>query len=110
MEYVVLPLFFVAMYFVLIRPQRKRQQEVVSMQQALGPGDEVITIGGLHGEVTEVTDDYVDLLVSSDGLVLRYKRSAVADITRSVGTSDASDDVDWDDSDDSDNSDHEGDG
>lgn len=96
MEYVVLPLFFVAMYFVLIRPQRKRQQDVVNMQKALGPGDEIITIGGLHGEITEINDDYVDLLVSSDGLVLRYKRSAIADVTRSTDAVAGDDALDWD--------------
>lgn len=92
MELVVLPLFFVAMYFVLIRPQRKRQQEVVSMQSSLAVGDDVVTIGGLHGQVTDIGDDSVDLQVTADGVVLRFRRSAVADIVREPADVDGFDD------------------
>lgn len=88
MELIILPLFFVAMYFVLIRPQRKRQQEVQDMQSSLAVGDDVVTIGGLHGEVTEIGADHVDLQVTSDGVVLRFRRSSVADVIREPATVD----------------------
>lgn len=82
MELVILIPFMAAMYFILIRPQRKRQQEVQQLQSSLGPGDDVVTIGGLHGEVLDIGDDHVDLVVDNQGTVLRFRRSAVADIIR----------------------------
>ena len=52
-------LLFGVMYFMMIRPQQKRRREAEQMQSALGPGDEVVTIGGLYGTVTGVDDDTV---------------------------------------------------
>jgi len=48
-------------YFILIRPQMKRQKEHQAMLGKLGPGDEVITRGGVHGKITGVTDDVLVL-------------------------------------------------
>lgn len=79
-SFLFLGLLFAAMYFMLIRPQSKRQKAVAEMQRNLQMGADVITIGGVHGHVVAVTDDYVDLEVSGDGTVMRFKRSAVADI------------------------------
>lgn len=70
-------LLFVAMYFLMIRPQQKRQRAMREMLSALGKGDDVVTIGGLHGRVYAVTDDHVDLQVTDD-VVLRFQRSAIA--------------------------------
>ena len=44
-------------YFLVIRPQSKKQREHEKMLQAVGKGDDIITAGGLHGRVTDVTDD-----------------------------------------------------
>ena len=44
-------LLFGVMYFMMIRPQQKRRREAQSMQSSLGPGDEIVTIGGLHATV-----------------------------------------------------------
>ncbi|KAB2861326.1 MAG: preprotein translocase subunit YajC, partial [Exiguobacterium chiriqhucha] len=54
-------LIFVVFYFLLIRPQTKRQKEVQSMQNALERGDNVVTIGGLHGVVHQIEDTQVTL-------------------------------------------------
>lgn len=70
-------LLFVVMYFMMIRPQQKRRREAEQMQSALGPGDEVVTIGGLHGTVTGVEDDIV-LLEVAPGVQTRYARQAIA--------------------------------
>ncbi|MEU4568822.1 preprotein translocase subunit YajC [Micromonospora sp. NPDC023956] len=70
-------LLFGVMYFMMIRPQQKRRKEAEAMQSALGPGDEVVTIGGLYGTVTHVADDTV-LLEVAPGVQTRYARPAIA--------------------------------
>ncbi|MGK5739709.1 preprotein translocase subunit YajC [Micromonospora sp. URMC 103] len=70
-------LLFGVMYFMMIRPQQKRRREAEAMQSALGPGDEVVTIGGLYGTVTGVDDDTV-LLEVAPGVQTRYARPAIA--------------------------------
>ena len=78
-----LPLLLIGafVYFAMIRPQRKRQQTFQKMQQSLSVGDDVITIGGIHGRVDAIGPDYVDLEVTDD-VVMRFKRSAIADILK----------------------------
>ncbi|MER7444412.1 preprotein translocase subunit YajC [Micromonospora avicenniae] len=70
-------LLFGVMYFMMIRPQQKRRREAADMQSALGPGDEVVTIGGLYGTVTGVDDETV-LLEVAPGVQTRYARPAIA--------------------------------
>jgi preprotein translocase subunit YajC len=73
-------LIFVVFYFLLIRPQSKRQKEHKSMVDALGKGDEVLTSGGIIGKVTELTDQYMTLQVASvDGkpVEISMQRGAV---------------------------------
>lgn len=59
-------LMFVVLYFLMIRPQMKRQKEHRNMVAALAKGDEVITAGGIVGKVTDVKDNYVTLEVAQD--------------------------------------------
>jgi len=63
----------------LIRPQQRRQKEHQRKVADLQVGDDVVTIGGLHGRITALSDDTMDLLVTDD-VVLRYQRSALARI------------------------------
>lgn len=70
-------LLFGVMYFMMIRPQQKRRREANEMQSALSPGDEVVTIGGLYGTVTDVEDETV-LLEVAPGVQTRYARPAIA--------------------------------
>ncbi|MBC2769701.1 MULTISPECIES: preprotein translocase subunit YajC [Pusillimonas] len=58
-------LMFVILYFLMIRPQMKRQKEHRNLVANLAKGDEVITSGGLLGKVTKVTDSYITIEVSS---------------------------------------------
>jgi preprotein translocase subunit YajC len=58
-------LMFVILYFLMIRPQMKRQKEHRKMVAALSKGDEVITTGGLLGKVTKVSDTYVTIEIGS---------------------------------------------
>jgi preprotein translocase subunit YajC len=57
-------LMFVVLYFLMIRPQMKRQKDQKSMMDALAKGDEVVTAGGVLGKVTKVTDAYVTVEVA----------------------------------------------
>ena len=57
-------LMFVVMYFLMIRPQQKRQKEAKAMMDALAKGDEVVTAGGIVGRVSKVAEAYVTLEVA----------------------------------------------
>jgi preprotein translocase subunit YajC len=58
-------LMFVILYFLMIRPQMKRQKEQRNMVAALAKGDEVITSGGMLGKITKVSDSYITLEISN---------------------------------------------
>lgn len=64
-------------YFLLIRPQQRRRREVMQTQSELTVGDEVVTVGGLHGTIAEL-DDQTVILETSEGVFSRYERAAVA--------------------------------
>lgn len=73
-------LMFVVFYFLLIRPQQKKQKQRNQMLNALSKGDKVVTIGGLHGTIVEITDDIVVLRVN-DVTKLTFDRSAISHST-----------------------------
>ncbi|MFC0528478.1 preprotein translocase subunit YajC [Phytohabitans kaempferiae] len=77
MPILMIVLLFGVMYFMMIRPQQKRRREAEQMQSSLGPGAEVVTIGGLYGHVVSVDDDTVTLEVAP-GVQNRYARPAIA--------------------------------
>ncbi|MGZ5203009.1 MAG: preprotein translocase subunit YajC [Telluria sp.] len=66
-------LMFVVMYFLMIRPQQKRQKELKSMMDALTKGDEVITVGGVLGKVSKVNDSYVTVEVAPNTEIVVQK-------------------------------------
>ncbi|MFG6448686.1 preprotein translocase subunit YajC [Roseateles sp. BYS180W] len=74
-----LVLMFVVLYFVMIRPQMKRQKEHRKMIEALGKGDEVITAGGLLGKISKVGEVYVGLEIT-DGVEVQVQRSSVVQV------------------------------
>ena len=69
-------IMFVVMYFIMIRPQQKRQKEMKTMMDALGKGDEVITVGGVLGRVSKVSDAYVTIEVAA-GTEIVVQKNAV---------------------------------
>jgi preprotein translocase subunit YajC len=71
-----LVLMFVVLYFLLIRPQQKRQKTRSMMLGNLKKGDKVVTIGGMHGTILEITDDTIILRVN-DVTKLTFERSAI---------------------------------
>ena len=70
-------LIFGVFYFLMIRPQRKRQKDQQQMTQELMRGDKVITIGGIMGQVESVSEDSVVIKVES-GTTLRMLKSSIA--------------------------------
>ena len=68
---------FVFLYFVLVRPQRRRQTDTQRMLSALKPGDEVVTAGGIYGTVTELLDDDDVMVEIAPDLRVRVARRAI---------------------------------
>jgi preprotein translocase subunit YajC len=79
MSFLPLILMFAVLYFIMIRPQMKRQKEHRNMLAAMAKGDEVITSGGIVGKVTKVSEAYVGVEIS-DGTEITVQKSAVSTI------------------------------
>lgn len=88
-------LLFGAMYFLFIRPNKKRRQQIDEMQKSIGPGDEVLTVGGLYGIVQEIDDERVVLEVSP-GVLNTYTRQSVSRVVTAASSDDEDDEVDED--------------
>ncbi len=69
----------VILYFFMIRPQVKRQKEHKKLVDGLGKGDEVITMGGVVGRVTDIGDEFATLEVA-DGVNVKIRRSSVESV------------------------------
>jgi len=74
-----LVLMFVVLYFVMIRPQMKKQKEHKAMIDALAKGDEIATSGGMLGKVTKLGDSYVTLEIAT-AVEIQIQRSAVVQV------------------------------
>jgi preprotein translocase subunit YajC len=72
-------LMFVVLYFVMIRPQMKKQKEHRSMIDALAKGDEIVTAGGMIGKVTKLGESYVSVELAQ-GVEAQFQRSAVVQV------------------------------
>lgn len=83
-------LVFVAFYFFLIRPQQKRQKERMQMLNNLKKGDKVVTIGGLHGTIVDLTEEKVTLKVNENTRLV-FERSAVNTVETAGETDDKKD-------------------
>ncbi|GID92817.1 preprotein translocase subunit YajC [Amorphoplanes digitatis] len=83
MPLLLIVLLFGVMYFMMIRPQQKRRREAQQMQSALGPGDDIVTIGGLHATVVSVDDDVITVEISP-GVNVRFARPAIARVVSSA--------------------------
>ena len=74
-----LVLMFVVLYFIMIRPQMKKQKEHKAMVEALAKGDDVVIAGGLLGRVAKLGDSYLGVEVAS-GVELQVQRAAVVQV------------------------------
>ncbi len=77
-----LPLLMIAVvYFLMIRPQQRKQKHWSEMLSALKAGDKVTTTGGIRGTILSLKDDTLVLRVAPDGLKLEVVKSAIAAVT-----------------------------
>ena len=74
---IIVVVFFVFIYFTMIRPQRRRQKEHAQMMHEMQKGDKVITAGGIYGTIESLSEDNVVIKVES-GTTLRVARGSVA--------------------------------
>jgi preprotein translocase subunit YajC len=79
MQMLPLVLMFVVLYFVMIRPQMKKQKEHKAMVEALAKGDEIVTAGGFLGKVSKIGETYVGVELAS-GVEVQMQRSAVVQV------------------------------
>jgi preprotein translocase subunit YajC len=77
--YIFILVLLALMWFMLIRPQRRRQQEALRLLQSLDVGKEIVTAGGLYGIVTAVEDDELRVRIA-DGVEVRIAKRAVAGV------------------------------
>ena len=73
-------LIFVVFYFILIRPQRKKDKQVKEMLNNLKAGDQICTIGGIYGTIVGIRDDDVVLSVGKDNLSMVVARWAIRNV------------------------------
>lgn len=76
MSFLPIILMFAVLWFIMIRPQMKRQKEAKAMLEALAKNDEVVTAGGILGRVTKVNEQYVTLEIA-EGTEITVQKNAV---------------------------------
>lgn len=74
-------LVFVVMYFFMIRPQQKKQKEIVKWRESLKKGDKIVTVGGIYGTIAEVKDTFLIVEIDNNVKIRVDKSSVVKDIT-----------------------------
>ncbi len=79
MQFLPLVLMFVVLYFIMIRPQMKRQKEHKAMIDALAKGDEVVIGGGILGRVSKISDSLIHVEVAKD-VEIQVQRSSVVQV------------------------------
>ena len=76
-----LVLVVVFFYFFLIRPQKKQEKEAANMRNSLEIGDEVVTIGGIIGQIVKIKGETVTIATGKDRTTLRFLRTAIREVT-----------------------------
>ncbi len=72
--------FLAIFYFLIIRPQQKKEKKVKEMRSNLKVGDEISTIGGIHGKIVTVKEDIVVIEVGSDKVKLTMAKWAIGNV------------------------------
>jgi len=75
--FLMLGLIILAFYFFMIRPQQKKQKQIQNFRNELKRGDKIVTIGGIHGKITDVQEGTFTIEVA-DGIKLTLEKAAVA--------------------------------
>ena len=83
-QLLMLAIFIGAMYFFLIRPQKKKEKEIQAMRSNLSVGDEIITIGGIHGKIVKTKDDSIVIQVGADKVKFEMTKWSVSSVVSSA--------------------------
>ncbi|MCI5688078.1 preprotein translocase subunit YajC [Anaerovoracaceae bacterium 42-11] len=86
MQLIILVVFIGAMYFLLIRPQKKKEKTIQQMRNTLQVGDEIITIGGICGKIVKTKEDSIVIQVGADKVKFEMMRWAVSSVVSSSKT------------------------
>ena len=80
-QIIILVVFIALMYFLLIRPQKKKEKEISDMRSSIRVGDQVVTIGGIFGEIVEVNETTALIRVDGDTKLRVSKNALQKDFT-----------------------------
>ena len=80
-QIIMLVLMAAVAYFILIRPQKKREKKTKEMIASIEKGSEIVTIGGVEGKVIQVKDDSVTIETGTDRTKMTFKKWAIRDVT-----------------------------
>ncbi len=83
MQLIILVVFIGIMYFLLIRPQKKKEKTIQNMRNSLQVGDEIITIGGICGKIVKTKDDSIVIQVGADKVKFEMMRWSVSSVVSS---------------------------
>ena len=97
MQFVLIGGFMLLAYVFMIKPQKKRQKEIMEMRNNLKIGDSIITIGGIKGKIVKLTDTDV-VIETSDGTKIEFIKSAIHSIVSKSEESSEEDDEEEEDS------------
>ena len=86
-------LLFAVIYFLMIRPQKKKDKQIQDMRKSLQVGDEIVTIGGICGKIVKTKDESFIIQVGADKVKFEMMRWAVSSVTKPSPRRDVVDDV-----------------
>ena len=82
MQILMIVLLFVVMYFLMLRPQKKKDKQIQDMRKSLQVGDEIITIGGICGKIVKTKEESFIIQVGADKVKFEMMRWAVSSVTK----------------------------
>ncbi|MCT4621456.1 MAG: preprotein translocase subunit YajC [Marinisporobacter sp.] len=75
-------IFIAIFYFLIIRPQKKREKQIKEMRDSLKVGDQISTIGGIFGKISKVKEDMITIEVGTDKTKLQIARWAIGNVIK----------------------------
>ena len=75
---------FVVMYFFMIRPQQKKAKDQKIFQEAIGKGDKIVTMSGIHGKITKANDTTFDIEIANNVVITIEKSVVSLEVTKAV--------------------------
>ncbi len=82
-QFLPLIIIFVLFYFLMIKPQKKREKQTQDMRNSVQPGDEIVTIGGICGKIVKTKDETVTIQVGADKVRFEIMRWAISKVEKS---------------------------